>query len=152
VHAKVYLPDEQGFWEASWYDAGPNEFAVVDVQGVRIGFLICTELWFQTHARAYAAQGVDVLCVPRATPLSSVDKWIAGGCTASVVSGAFCLSSNRHSSNNGIMWGGAGWIVEPEAGRLLGMTEMSRPFLTLNIDLALSKVAKTTYPRYIKAH
>lgn len=151
VHAKVYLPDEPGFWEASWYDAGPDDFAVVDIDGVRLGFLICTEMWFHAHARAYAEQGIDVLCVPRATPLSSVDKWIAGGRTAAVVSGAFCLSSNRSSANNGIIWGGAGWIVEPEEGRLLGMTEMSHPFLTLNINLDLAKAAKMTYPRYIKA-
>ena len=125
VHAKVYLPDEAGFWEASWYDPGPSDFEVVEVNGVRLGFLICTEMWFHAHARSYAAQEIDLLCVPRATPLSSVAKWIAGGRTTAVVSGAFCLSSNRWSSNNGIVWGGAGWIVEPEEGRLLGMTEMS---------------------------
>jgi N-carbamoylputrescine amidase len=151
VHTKVYLPDEEGFWEASWYDAGPKDFTVVEVHGVRLGFLICTEMWFHAHARAYAAQEIDVLCVPRATPLSSVDKWIAGGRTAAVVSGAFCLSSNRRSSDNGIAWGGAGWIVEPGEGRLLGVTEMSHPFLTLNLDLSLSRAAKQTYPRYIKA-
>ena len=26
VHTKVYLPDEPGFWEATWYRPGPKRF------------------------------------------------------------------------------------------------------------------------------
>ncbi len=150
VHAKVYLPDEPGFWEASWYDRGPRVFEAVEIAGVRVGFLICTELWFNAHARDYAGQGVHVVVCPRATPLSSVDKWIVGGRTAAVVSGAFCLSSNRSGTGrDGLMWGGAGWMVEPAEGRLLGITESARPFLTLDLDLAQAESAKLTYPRYV---
>ena len=44
VHSKVYLPDEEGFWEASWYDRGPKEFTSIEINNIRIGFLICSEL------------------------------------------------------------------------------------------------------------
>ena len=150
AHLKYYLPDENAFWEASWYDRGNGEFLVVDVNGVRVGFLICTELWFNVHAREYARQGIQLLVCPRATPASSVDKWVVGGRAAAVVSGAFCLSSNRGGvSEDGMAWGGSGWIVEPEEGDLLGVTTQERPFLTLDIDLAVADAAKLTYPRYV---
>jgi N-carbamoylputrescine amidase len=46
VHAKYYLPDEDGFWEASWYQRGDGRFSVINTSKGKFGFLICTELWF----------------------------------------------------------------------------------------------------------
>jgi len=150
VHRKYYLPDEEGWWEASWYDRGNGEFSVIQSRKGIIGFLICTELWFNFHAREYAKQGVELLVTPRATEITSVDKWLAGGRTAAVVSGAYSLSSNYSYGNKGnIEWGGSGWIIEPEEGQVLGVTSRKHPFLTLEIDLSAAQNAKHTYPRNI---
>ncbi len=72
LHRKVYLPDEEGFWEATWYDAAPPEF-VIDGN---IGSLICTEMWFGQHVQDYTRQGMQILAVPRATPLATTQKWV----------------------------------------------------------------------------
>lgn len=150
AHRKYYLPDEPGFWEAHWYERGPKDFAAVDATEARVGFLLCTEMWFTEHARSYARQGVEILAVPRATGLASADKWIAGGQAAAVMSGAFCLSSNRGGTDTaGFEWGGHGWIIEPEEGEILGVTSDAIPFVTVDIDLAVAETAKTTYPRYV---
>ena len=66
VRDKRYLPDEPGYWEASWYDRGDPEFPTVLVADARIGILVCTDLWFFEWARHYARSGVDLLCLPRA--------------------------------------------------------------------------------------
>jgi len=50
AHSKYYLPDEPGC-EAFWYH----------------------------HALDYAAQNLQLLLCPRATPRVSADKWVAGG-------------------------------------------------------------------------
>ena len=151
VHAKYYLPDEEGYWEASWYQRGEKKFNAVQVDGIKIGFLICTEMWFAAHAREYMLQGIELLVCPRATPLNSADKWLAGGRTAAVISGAFCLSSNFRGTNiAGSDFGGTGWVVEPEEGRVLGTTSPGQPFLTVEIDLTVAQNAKHTYPRYVR--
>jgi len=150
VHAKYYLPDEKGYWEASWYDRGDQNFTAIQLDGIKYGFLICTELWFAAHARDYMRQGIDLLLCPRATPKHSADKWLAGGRTAAVISGAFCLSSNFSGPNiEESEFGGTGWVIEPEEGGVLGVTSTDRPFLTVEIDLAVAHKAKTTYPRYV---
>jgi N-carbamoylputrescine amidase len=150
VHHKFYLPDEEGWWEASWYERGEKDFTMIQSRRARIGFLICTELWFNLHAREYAKQGIDLLVCPRATDITSVDKWIAGGRVAAVVSGAYCLSSNfSYRDGDGFKWGGNGWIIEPEGGTVLGTTSSEQPFLTLDIDLKVAEAAKHTYPRYV---
>jgi N-carbamoylputrescine amidase len=150
AHRKYYLPDEPGFWEAHWYERGPKEFVVQEIAETRVGFLLCTEMWFTEHARSYGRQGAEILAVPRATGLASADKWIAGGRAAAVASGAFCLSSNRGGVDDaGFEWGGHGWIIEPEEGGVLGVTTPAQPYLTIDIDLDVAKGAKTTYPRYV---
>jgi len=151
IHCKYYLPDEEGFWEASWYDRGQYDFSVARCRQATVGFLICTELWFNQHARAYADRGVHLIVCPRATPRASVDKWIAGGRTAAVVSGAFCLSSNLHGTRpDGAEWGGCGWIIEPEEGEVIGKTSEANPLLTMEIDLNAAVKAKMSYPRYVR--
>ncbi len=151
VHRKYYLPDEKGFWEASWYERGKGDFRLMDVEGLRVGFLICTELWFGERAREYGRNGVHFIACPRATPAASTAKWLAGGTTAAVVSGAFCLSSNFNGPNiENLPFGGAGWVIEPEEGRLLGLTSEDTPVVTVDIDSAWADRAKQTYPRCVR--
>ena len=102
------------------------------------------------HASEYGKQDIHLLVCPRVTPQSSVDKWIAAGQAAAVVSGAFCLSSNLSGPNiESIEFGGAGWVIEPEEGNVLGVTSPNKPFLTVEIDLEHAEKAKLTYPRYV---
>ena len=143
AHRKYYLPNEPGFWEASWYRRGEKSFEAVMTGKVNVGFQICTELWFTEHSRTYARQGVHILAAPRATEFSSADKWVAGGRAAAVMSGAYCLSSNRVGSSEGVEWGGHAWVIDPN-GEVLGVTEK---FLSVEIDLAKAENAKTSYPR-----
>lgn len=82
--------------------------------------------------------------------MASVDKWIAGGRAAAVISGAYCLSSNRGGiDQHGFEWAGTGWIIEPEEGDVLALTSLEHPFVTLDIDLTIAENAKRTYPRYV---
>lgn len=150
AHAKYYLPDEEGFWEASWYHRGGGEFNPVQSRGVLVGFLICTDIWFFQHSRDYGKKGVHLIACPRATPKETVDKWLVGGRAAAVVSGAYCLSSNRVSHKEEKMaMGGQGWVVGPD-GEVRGVTSQDQPFITVEIDTEKADRAKKTYPRYIK--
>jgi N-carbamoylputrescine amidase len=150
VHAKYYLPNEPAYWEATWYSRGNKAFEGHETAYGKIGFLICTELWFTQHAREYGKQGVQVLVCPRVTPRSTAAKWVTGGQVAAVVSGAFCLSSNlAGKTSHGGDFAGVGWIIEPEEGQVLGLTSPDQPFLTVELDLSIADQAKHTYPRYV---
>ncbi len=148
-HDKYYLPDEEDYWEHSWYDRGEKRFDSARLLGMRLGVQICTEMWFFEWARHYAASRVDLLCVPRATPHGSVDKWLAGGQAAAVCSGAYCLSSNLWApKGEGPSMGGLAWIIDPE-GNVLTKTDEHNPFATAEIDLDFARASKKTYPRYV---
>ena len=140
VHRKTFLPDEPGFWEATWYERGPVEFCAFDTPVGRIGISICTEMWFTQHRYP----DVDLVVVPRATPKETTAKWLAGGCAHAVTSGAFCLSSNRAET----FMGGAGWIIDPDGAPLAVTTPQDRVAIA-DIDLNEARTAKQSYPRYV---
>jgi predicted amidohydrolase len=144
-HRKRYLPDLPGFHEARWYARGGRKFAPVEVLGWKVGFMICSDLWSMANARAYGKNGVDLIAVPRCTGLST-NKWLAGGRVAAVVSGAYCVSSNRTSERGEARFGGMGWVVDPDGG-ILATTSKSAPFATVEVDEAAARKAKKTYPR-----
>lgn len=148
AHRKHYLPNEPGFWEATWYrpSAAPT-FKAGTAGDLKVGFMICSDLWFGEHARGYARQGVHILANPRATEAQSVEKWIAGGKAIAVMSGAYCLSSNRAGRGlGGVSFGGGGWVIDPD-GNLLARTTDTEPFVTVAIDPGKAEAAKKTYPR-----
>jgi len=150
AHTKYYLPDEDRFWEASWYSRGDGRFEPLSVGAgkMMVGFLICTELWATWEAHSYGKAGTQIIVTPRCTERKTVDKWLAGGRTCAVVSGSFSLSSNRVSRNNdGVDLGGQGWIIGPD-GDVLGLTSESEPFVSVEINLKEAEDAKKTYPRY----
>jgi N-carbamoylputrescine amidase len=150
AHRKYYLPDEDGFWEATWYRRADEPlFQAAQAGAAKVGFMICSDLWFGEHARGYARQGIHLLANPRGTPRGSVDKWLAGGRALAVMSGAYCVSSNRSGKSQGIEWGGTGWIIDPD-GEVLATTSDAQPFVTVEIDLANAEGAKKTYPRDVK--
>jgi N-carbamoylputrescine amidase len=148
VHHKYYLPDDEGFWEASWYERGNGDFSPINLGSFKLGMLICTEMWFMHRARAYGRAGVHIVTVPRTTGRPTREKWLVGGRSSSVVSGAFTLSSNHVSDDSKINLGGFGWITSVN-GEVLGTTSPETPFLTVDIDLAHADAAKRTYPRYV---
>jgi len=149
VHEKYYLPDEEGVWEASWYQRGKGDFTPVESHNAAIGMLICSELWVLEHARIYGQQGVHLLVTPRMTQSITTEKWLIGGRASAILSGAFSLSSNRVSASGSPEdYGGTGWIIDPN-GEVLATTSHQQPFITAELDLQQAEHAKKTYPRYI---
>jgi N-carbamoylputrescine amidase len=150
VHDKRYLPDEDGYWEASWYERGDGVFDPAEAGGATLGMQICTEMWMLDVSRHYGLRGVDIIAVPRATPATSRERWLVGGRAAAIVSGAFCISSNRSGvSSAGDAFAGLGWVIDPD-GEVLGVTSDSDPFVTCDLDLRRAADAKATYPRYVR--
>ncbi len=153
THRKAYLPDEPGFWEATWYARGPVAFRPYDVSGLRVGFQICTEVWFMQHARDFGKAGVQLICSPRATPAGTLDRWLAAGRVAALISGAFHASSNHGpdpaTRDLGVEMAGGGWIASPTTGELLAVTDHDHPAVSVDVDLAEVAAARTTYPRYV---
>jgi N-carbamoylputrescine amidase len=146
LRSKYFMPEEPGWWEATWCQRGDPTFPVFHAGPVSFGINICTELWALETYAAYAALGVELLLSPRATGAATAETWLAVGVVAAVRSGAFSLSSNRVDAAGAC--GGGGWIIDP-AGDILAITSAAEPFATREIDLPRAAKARDSYPRYV---
>lgn len=66
-HAKQCLPNYGVFDEQRYFVAGQSP-CVIEVQGVRVGLLICEDAWHPEPARAAAQAGAQLLAVINASP------------------------------------------------------------------------------------
>ena len=148
LHRKQYFPDEPGWFEAAWYSGDGLGFYVAEIMGIKVGVLLCTEAMFNEHARAYGRQGASLIVIPRASGVD-VESWKIAGAMASLVSGAYVVSSNRVGcSEGGRSFGGGGFAYAPH-GHLLAMTGPAHPVQTLELDPKISMFAKRSYPCYV---
>jgi N-carbamoylputrescine amidase len=150
VHTKQFFPNEEGYYEARWFERGDLRFQLADVGGIKVGFLICTDVMFPEWARYYGRRGAHVIAVPRATPEPSLNRWKTVMSACAVTSGCYVVSSNRAGvSGTGQEFGGKGWIFGP-SGRLRAETSTSAPVVEVEIDLDLVAQAKRGYPSYVE--
>ena len=148
LHRKQYFPNEAGWFETEWYAGDDSGFNLNDVLGVKVGVLLCTEAMFNEHARAYGKAGASLIVIPRASG-TDIESWKVAGAMASLVSGAYVVSSNRVGhSNRGTHFGGGGFAYAPQ-GRLLAVTTSSNPVQTIDLDPEVSTIARRSYPCYV---
>jgi N-carbamoylputrescine amidase len=149
LHPKAILPEEPGFHEQSWYHAGTDDLEVVEVRGIKIGVLLCSELMHIERARHLGNAGANIIGVPRAT--GDHQRWPIATQMAAIASGAFVLTSNRSGQAQGdpsVIFGGRSMIVDPD-GAILAETGRDKSFASASIDLGASQAARKSYPRYL---
>lgn len=148
LHRKQYFPSEPGWFESAWYAGDGSGFGVAEVLGIKVGVLLCTEAMFNERARAYGKQSASLIVIPRASG-TNIESWKIAGAMASLVSGAYVVSSNRIGlSSGGTQFGGGGFAYAPQ-GRLLAVTSSANPLRTLELDPRMSTIAQGDYPCYV---
>jgi N-carbamoylputrescine amidase len=148
LHRKQYFPDEDGWRESAWFEADGSGFAIYEIESLKIGVLLCTELMFNERARHYGRSGADLIVVPRATGYAH-HLWKTAGAMAAAISGSYVISSNRvGQSPNSPAFGGCGFAFAPD-GLLLAESSPERPLVAVKIDVAKSRRQKLQYPCYL---
>jgi N-carbamoylputrescine amidase len=148
LHRKQYFPNEPGWFEGEWYTGDGSGFDAAEVLGMKVGVLLCTDAMFNEHARAYGKQSASLIAIPRASGLNQ-ESWKIAGAMASLVSGAYVVSSNRVGrANGGTQFGGGGYAYAPH-GRLLAVTDPSHPIQVVELDPTITASAQRDYPCYV---
>ncbi|KPG95995.1 nitrilase [Pseudomonas sp. RIT-PI-q] len=148
LHHKHFFPAHVGWYEAEWFNTGIAGFELAQLSGISIGVLLCTELMFNEHARAYGRAGADLIIVPRASG-PQVDRWKIACSMAAYVSGSYVVTSNHSGEvpgNN--IFGGVGFAFAP-GGEQIGQTSVEQTLMSFDLDRNLSAAHKKLYPCYV---
>ena len=109
---------------------------------------MCTEAMFNERARAYGRQNVSLIVILRASG-TDTEPWKIAGAMASLVAGAYVVSSNRiGSAKGGTQFGGGGFAYAPH-GILLAVTAPAQPLRVFDLDPHISEAAQREYPCYV---
>jgi N-carbamoylputrescine amidase len=148
LHRKQYFPNEPGWYESNWYAGDGSGFHVADVLGIKVGVLLCTDAMFNEHARGYGKQQASLIALPRASG-TNIESWKLAAAMASLVSGAYVVSSNRVGpAKGGTRFGGVGFAYAPH-GQLLAETSPATPVQTFELNPEISASARREYPCYV---
>jgi len=144
---KLHLPCEEGFWESDHYEPGETLAKRIDLEGLALGVQICSDLNRPQGSQILAAQGVEVILAPRATPQASYDRWLTVGRANALTCATYVISVNRPPEPGlPLSPGGHSFCVDPE-GRVIA--ESSDPLTLVTLEPATVERARREYPGYL---
>lgn len=146
LHTKQHIPFSPGYWESAWYEPAPGWPAMVEIAGLRVGVLICTEVMFNEHARRFGRAGAHLIAVPRATPPLTGHMFEVALQMAAVASGSYVASSNRsHRLTHDSLFEGRGRVINP-AGETVALTSPFAPVAVHEVDPGFVEWKQSQYP------
>ena len=154
VHRKLYLPTYGMFDEGRYFVPG-SQLRPLECRVGRIGVLICEDCWHPSSAMLLTRQGVEAFVVMAGGP-SELDlgdepaaagrwRWIVGATALTTVRPA--LFVNRCGWEEGILFGGGSWAVDPRGRTLAGPAPaLEEALLLAELDWQAAAHARTLTP------
>src|SRR5579859_3116919 len=145
-YRKVYLPEEDGFWETSHYEPGDALPAVIEAFPLRLGLQICSDVNRPEGSRLLAALGAEVIVAPRATEAATFARWKTVLTAIAMTSCAYVVSVPRPRAELGVPLGGPAIAVAPTGDVLLESTEA---LSVVTLQRRQVEEARRHYPGYL---
>ena len=140
-HRKLYLSGE---YEEAAFDVG-DRYTTCEIDGVRVGILICFDVEFPESVRACRASGCDLVIVPTAL----CERWVHLTHTLiptrAFENGLFLVYANYVGAEDDLVYCGNSLIVGPD-GLVRARGGDRADWVMTDIDLADNAVARRTLP------
>lgn len=146
TYCKLHLPEEEGFWETSHYDAGVDPARPISGFGMPLGVQICSDANRPEGCHLLGALGAEVIVIPRASELKTWPRWSVILRANAQTSCAYVLSVNRPAPEQGVLIGGPSFAAGPDTSVLLESTD-AVSVVTLSRDAI--RQARIDYPGYL---
>jgi NAD+ synthase (glutamine-hydrolysing) len=113
VYRKQMLPNYTVFDEQRYFERGKHP-CVIDVAGVRVGVVICEDVWFPAPSAAARDAGAQVLVVPNGSPYHTRQQALRREVVVARVAetGLSVVYVNRVGGQDELVFDGASFIVD----------------------------------------
>jgi predicted amidohydrolase len=115
------------------------------LEGMAIGIQTCWDNMFPEGSRILALKGADAILAPRATDLSTADRWRLMLTANALANGCYVLSANRSGTDGGNRFGGDSFAAGPD-GAILAAIRDGDGVVTVTVDPAVVRAARTALP------
>ncbi|HET7581116.1 MAG TPA: carbon-nitrogen family hydrolase [Bacillales bacterium] len=129
--------------EPRYLSGGASRAEVFELNGVKMGVIICYDLRFPELARRLALNGAQVLFITAEWPSARKDHWRALQVARAIENQMAVVSCNRIGETNGTSFCGTSMVIEPWGGVLAQGSENQEETVVGEIDLSnIPKVRK----------
>ncbi|OWA52515.1 hypothetical protein BV898_16967 [Hypsibius exemplaris] len=152
LHQKHYFPEEPRFHEQTWFGTAKPGFNLTTLCGgrLKVGVLLCTDVMFTERARLYGRDGADLIVVPRASSVNSVETFFVAGRMAAISSGCYVVSSNKVGKvGESPNFCGFGYAIAPDGSVMGPMTDTDSPLKVVELDFEAVRRQQKEYPCYV---
>src|SRR5208282_4658657 len=113
VYRKHELPNYTVFDEQRYFEPG-SAACVVDIAGVRVGVVICEDIWFSRCARQAAAAGAELVVVPNGSPYHTRQQALRREVVTARAreTGLAVVYVNRFGGQDELVFDGASFVVD----------------------------------------
>lgn len=146
VYRKLQLFDQEKYL----FNPGDKEPEVFDIDGVKVGMMICFDWLFPEIARILALKGADLICHPSNLVLPYAQEAML---TRSLENGVFTITCNRTGkekrAGKELTFTGKSQITDPKGKLFLRASKDREEIGVLEIDPLLAREKKFTQNNFI---
>jgi N-carbamoylputrescine amidase len=153
IYRKMHIPDDPRYYEKYYFTPGDLGFQAFELDGARIGALICWDQWYPEAARLTALRGAEILFYPTAIGWHPEEKaeygarqrdaWETAQRAHAIANGCFVVAVNRFGfepdpvskTGGGIEFWGSSFIAEPDGSVLFRAPEAVEAVHVAELDL-----------------
>lgn len=137
-------------YEKLYFRPGNLGFRVFDVDGLRVGVLICYDRHFPEAARVLALHGADVIFVPTATNRRAMrDAWEIELRAHAIANGLYVCGVNKAGDEtSGNSYFGCSIVIGPNGSVLARANESSTDVITAEVDHELLREHRRRWPLF----
>jgi predicted amidohydrolase len=99
--------------EPQYLTGGMEQVRVFELDGVRMGVIICYDLRFPELARKLALEGAEVLFIAAVWPIARKNHWTSLQVARAIENQMYVMSSNTIGTLNNVEYAGNSMIVDP---------------------------------------
>ena len=132
---KAFLPNFGPFEEAQFFSPGAAPLAM-DVAGIKVGVIICYDLFFPELSKLLALQGADLIVCISASPTSTVLNFKRMAPARAIENATYLAYVNLVGSHLNLVFGGESRLLDPRGETVVEAKPLEEALVEAEIDLS----------------
>lgn len=146
IYRKMHLPDFSVFDEARYFRRWDGSMETWNVRGVKLGTMICYDIFFPEIARAYTYMGAKILVTISATPDFSRPLFHILAQSRAIENTVYFIWVNNVGTFEGIGFAGGSRVVAPLGSITYDAPLIKEDVKTIKLDMKSVAIAREKRP------
>jgi len=142
---KAYLPNFGPFEESLYFSPGAAPLAM-EIAGIKVGVVICYDLFFPELSKLLALQGADLIVCISASPTSTVLNFKRMTPARAIENATYVAYVNLVGNHLDLVFGGESRLVDPRGEVVAEAKALTEETVTADIDTSKLEFARRMRP------